>query len=139
MHIAHLVLFALGAKQVFNLSEGDDPQTEEEFLLIQYESPTVITWQQYQQQYSITEQKVGLRQLRAYRDKLLRDTDWVMTVDNFETLQNKDEWIAYRKTLRNLPVNPPPFKWKNQDLDFKNMDMPIKPPVVRISTDNVIQ
>lgn len=138
MHIAHLVLFALGAKQVFNLSEGDDPQTEEEFLLIQYESPTVITWQQYQQQYSITEQKVGLRQLRAYRDKLLRDTDWVMTVDNFETLQNKDEWIAYRKTLRNLPVNPPPFKWKNQDLDFKNMDMPIKPPVVRISTDNVI-
>lgn len=140
MHIAHKVLLSLGATQVFNVNGAtNDPQTEEEFNNLQYESPVVITWEAYQEKYSFIEQKSGLRILRAYRDELLKDTDWIMTVDNFQTLANKDEWIAYRKALRDLPNNPPPFKWKGLSLDFEAMNLPIKPTIVRIPTDNVIE
>jgi hypothetical protein len=131
MHLANKVLHVLGATQVFKVNEVEDPSTEEEFNLLQYESPVPITWQQYQEKYSEIERYFGIRYLRVQRDRLLKKTDWIMTVDNFQTLANKDEWISYRQMLRDLPANPPPFKWKNGDLDIEQM-IPAEPSIIRI-------
>lgn len=131
MHVAQHVLAALGAKQVLKVDDYEDPTTEEEFKKLQYESDVEITWEQYQQLYPEIENKIGLKQLRFNRDILLQKTDWIMTVDSFQTLQNKEEWVAYRKALRDLPENPPPFKWNGMLLDIEKMDMPVKPAIIR--------
>lgn len=132
MHIANKVLHALGATQVFKVNEFEDPQTEEEFNLLEYESSTPITWEQYQQKYPEVEQTFGLRCLRAHRNRLLEKSDWIMTVDNFQTLANKDEWVAYRKALRDITMNHPPFVWKGTDLDVEKM-FPTEPKVIRLT------
>lgn len=131
MNLANKVLHELGATQVFKTDKTEDPQTEEEFNLLEYESPVTITWQQYQETYPIIEQKFGTRYLRAHRDKLLSKCDWVMTVDSYQSLSNKEEWVAYRQALRDLPSNPPTFKWKNGDIDVEQM-FPKEPEVIRI-------
>ena len=41
--------------------------------------------------------------LRSTRDYLLRTTDWTQVSDI--TLENWEEWIAYRQALRDLPAN----------------------------------
>ena len=131
MNLAHRVLHSLGAKHVFDVNVIEDPKTEEEFNAIRYESETPITWEQYQERYPSIELKFGIKQLRYVRNILLSDTDWVMTADVFQSLTNKEEWIAYRQALRDLPENPPVFKWKEAKLDIDNMNMPIKPQVLR--------
>jgi len=131
MHLANRVLHELGATQVFKTGNFEDPQTEEEFNLLEYESPVAITWQQYQEKYPIVEQAVGIRFLRTHRNALLSKCDWIMTADNYQSLANKEEWVAYRQALRDLPSNPPPFKWKNGDLDVEQM-FPKEPAVIRI-------
>lgn len=130
MNLAVNVLLDLGATQVFRTNEFQDPQTEEEFNLLEYESPVQITWQQYQEKLPSIEAKFGIRYLRDHRNTLLSKTDWIMTVDSFQTLANKEEWLAYRQTLRDLPANPPPFKWKNGDLDVEQM-FPAQPKIIR--------
>jgi len=130
MNLAHKVLLHLGATQVFRTNEFQDPQTEEEFKLLEYESPVEITWEQYQQTLPTIELKFGMRYLRGHRDRLLSKCDWIMTVDSFQTLANKNEWLAYRQALRDIPSNPPPFKWKNGDLDVDAI-FPQQPNVIR--------
>jgi hypothetical protein len=131
MNLAHRVLHSLGATKVFDVNVVSDPKTEEEFNAIRYESETPITWEQYQERYPSIELKFGTKQLRYVRNILLSDTDWVMTTDVFQSLTNKEEWIAYRQALRDLPENPPVFKWKEARIDIDNMDMPVKPPILR--------
>jgi hypothetical protein len=84
----------------------------------------------YQLAYPVVEQLIGTKLLRKERNNQLLKTDWIMTVDNFQTLANKEEWLAYRQTLRDLPSNPPPFKWKNGDLDVEQM-FPTQPKIIR--------
>jgi hypothetical protein len=131
MKVAHIVLLSLGANEVPIDDTKDDPQTEEEFQTISYVSPTPITWTDYQSKYNQVLEKITLRQLRAERDRLLKETDWVMTVDSYQTLVNKEEWVTYRQALRNLPANPPVFIWNNGSLDFTQMSMPVKPEIIR--------
>ena len=42
-----------------------------------------------------------LQELRTERNKLLLETDWTQSRDM--TLANDDEWVSYRKSLRDLP------------------------------------
>lgn len=44
---------------------------------------------------------VGMNELRTERDKLLKDTDWIMVEDY--PGNDKKAWIAYRQQLRDLP------------------------------------
>lgn len=46
---------------------------------------------------------VPFENLRAKRNELLQDTDWTQVSDI--TLENWEEWIAYRQALRDLPAN----------------------------------
>ena len=129
MNVAHIVLHKLGANEV--PMNQTDPQTEEEFQSLQYTSPTPITWADYQAKYSVVLQTTALRQLRAERNRRIANTDWIMTVDNAETLANKNDWVVYRQTLRDLPENHPAFVWKGPQLDFSKMNMPVEPPIIR--------
>lgn len=137
--LAHKVLHYLGASEVIDIDNSIDPTNESDFLSLKFTSPSPITWDMYSEAYPIVERNLGTKLLRIERNKRLSNTDWIMTVDNFETLANKEEWILYRKALRDLPANPPIFKWKDLNLDFENMEMPVQPSIVRISTDNVIE
>jgi hypothetical protein len=130
MILAHRVLQYLGATEVVNVTGNDDPITEEDFLKLEYTAPEPITWQMYTEAYPLVENLVGMKLLRLERTRQLAKTDWVMTVDSFQTLSNKDEWLAYRQALRDLPANPPPFKWKGTDLDIEAM-FPVQPPILR--------
>lgn len=132
MYIYHRVLITLGATQVKCIESLNDPQTEEEFNHLEYESNEPITWDQYQSKYEEVKEEQGLKVLRLQRKDLLQKTDWVMTADNFQSLTNKDDWVAYRKMLRDLPTNHPPFIWKSLDiLDFEKMGIPSQPPILR--------
>lgn len=132
MILAHRVLQYLGATEVVNITENNDPTTESEFSALCFKSTVPITWEMYQSAYPIVEQTIGIKLLRIERSRLLSKTDWIMTVDNAESLANKNDWVAYRQALRDLPENPPLFVWNGPQLNFSQMNMPIEPPIIRI-------
>jgi hypothetical protein len=130
MRVGHRVLILLGANEV--PLDQEDPQTEAEFQQLRYKSSVVISWADYQSKYNEVLQSTALKQLRAERNRRIAKTDWIMTVDSAETLANKNDWVAYRQALRDLPENPPAFVWDGTALSFSNMNMPVEPPVIRI-------
>lgn len=54
---------------------------------------------------AVIAQEIALRQLRAYRNVMLFDTDKFITADFPLTQEVKDELIAWRQALRDLPDN----------------------------------
>lgn len=133
MKVAFKVLHALGAYEVPLVEGVDDPQTKEEFEALSYKSSTPIQWEDYLAKYDEIMMTTVLKQLRIERNKRIAKTDWIMTVDNAETLANKNEWIAYRQALRDLPEKPPTPAWNGHELDFSKMNMPVEPPVIRVT------
>ena len=96
-----------------------------------YDSPNPISWQDYLVAVEAVKQRMGIEKIRIYRNKYLTETDWVMTTDNTNTIQNIQEWINYRQTLRDLTSNPPLFVWKNDELDISQMILPERPQIIR--------
>ena len=137
MRVAHSVLFALGATEVSCIDMHDDPETEDQFNAIRFVSPTPISWDAYTAKYNEVLTKKIARHLRGERARLLAKTDWVMTVDNVQTLANKAEWTAYRQALRDLPANPPTtIEWTALgDIDFTKTPLPVQPPIIRITPE----
>lgn len=127
------VILACGAKSVDGTDISNDPTTEEEFKLLKYNSDTPITWQQYQNTLPIIQKKYGLNNVKSYRDKLLKDSDWIMTTDNTATIANIEEWNIYRQTLRDAPEKFTNYIWKpnSLQLDFEAMGFPKTPKVIR--------
>jgi hypothetical protein len=123
------ILHHLGATVVRMPDSAVDPESEADFLQLDYESNERYTWEQYCEAKVIVQQTIGLNYLRSYRNKCLADCDWLMTVDNTERIQNIQEWKTYRQALRDLPENQPPFVWKEGVLDFANMILPSKPTI----------
>lgn len=78
--------------------------------------------------------------IRAYRDNLLKNTDWVLTYDNALSLANLDEWIKYRQDLRDFfsDLNKPViFRENSIFYDIHAMGFPIKqPPIIRKNTNS---
>jgi len=78
----------------------------------------------------------ALEFIKQFRNRLLLESDWVMTYDNTQTLANLDDWIQYRKKLRDF-FSDPEFKLillqENTDmLDMVAMKFPPEmPPVIR--------
>ncbi len=128
-YFTHHILHHLGATLVRMPDSAIDPESEDEFVQVDYESNVRYTWEQYLEAREIVKQTMGIRLIRLYRNKCLVDCDWLMTVDNVERIQNIQEWKTYRQTLRDLPANPPPFVWKGETLDFEQMNLPSKPSI----------
>ena len=63
----------------------------------------------------------AINELRAKRNKLLADSDYIVLADSTFTPQKKSEWMTYRTALRNL----------TQGLDtiekVNNVAYPLKP------------
>jgi hypothetical protein len=132
MPIYPSVLPKCGATHIF-VDSQTDPTNELEFSKLKYESPSPITWEHYCQKAEEFKHQRGSKQLRIERDKLLQETDWLMTVDNFQTLENQDEWIAYRQQLRDLPSTITTYVWKvcPRELDLEQTGIPKKPEIKR--------
>jgi hypothetical protein len=131
LYFSYHALYSLGATQVYALKQVNDPTTEEEFKEMEYDSPNPISWQDYLVAVEPVKQRIGVEKIRIYRNKLLTETDWIMTTDNTNSIQNIQEWINYRQTLRDLPSNPPIFVWKNGELDISQMTLPERPQIIR--------
>ena len=64
------------------------------------------------------------KRLRIHRDRLLTECDWTQLSDAKLSSSKKNEWIAYRQSLRDLPATASP------ELDsgfIKNVTWPVKP------------
>ncbi len=131
--IASHTLCYCGASVVYDLEFYNDPTTEEEFKLLKYDSPTPITWQQYQAAIPIVLQKKGIKLLRYLRNKDLQASDWIMTVDNQMTIQNFQEFIDYRQRLRDFITESTIIIWKAfpNELDLEAMNYPKLPTIIR--------
>jgi len=70
---------------------------------------------------SLKEETIRMSNLRQQRNKLLQETDYLMTVDVFNnmTTEMQTAWTHYRQELRNLPNLP--------QLNFFNIPWPTKP------------
>jgi hypothetical protein len=126
-------LMKLGACSISGTPDID-PTTEEEFLQIRYEpADLAISWEAYKAEHARQVEKRKVIQLRMFRDRLLQKSDWVMTQDVFDTLENKAEWVAYRQALRDLPSTLTEYVWNSghEGLDFTRMNIPVAPPVTR--------
>jgi len=132
MYFAYHALYSLGATEVYQLKPTNDPETEEEFQALAYDSPNPISWQDYLVAVEVVKHRIGVQKIRIYRNKFLTETDWIMTTDNTNSIQNIQEWVVYRQSLRDLPSNPPIFIWKNGELDITQMTLPQQPPIIRI-------
>ena len=131
MIFAPLILTHLGAKCVRMTDWIKDPECEDDFLKLDYDSDIQYTWEQYLEKKDIVMIKIGIKQIRQYRAKLLSDCDWIMTVDNVERIANIEEWKQYRTMLRDLPEQSIQFIWKENNLDFQKMDLPLKPDIIK--------
>lgn len=137
MQLSTHVIFALISLGAMEIKETNItiPQTEEEFLHIQYEPSSLnISWNNYQIKFQERIQEIQKRLLRNHRDYLLSKSDWIMTADVFPTIANKEDWIVYRQALRDLPNTVAEYIWRDnryEALDFKRMNIPQTPPVLR--------
>lgn len=82
----------------------------------------VINWDDYVNAEKELNYKNRLKILKEMRDIALKDSDWVLTYDNVQTLANLEEWINYRQKLRDLFLN---------ISDIYSMKIPLAPRVLR--------
>lgn len=75
-----------------------------------------------------------VKSLRKFRDGFLKDSDWLLTYDNVETLANLDDWIKYRKDLRDFfsdLTKPVILQEDSITWDIYAMGFPKAPPIIR--------
>ena len=74
--------------------------------------------------------------LRYYRDLSLRESDWILTYDNAMDLLNLDEWIAYRKALRDISSNLKLVYYEGTtNINWRDT-LPTKPQILRKSNSS---
>jgi hypothetical protein len=96
---------------------------------------TNINWDDYINYLPSKVNENILNALRFERNKILQNTDWVLTHDNAISLLNLDDWIQYRQNLRDF-FSKPSFKLILKDgtkePDKKAMNFPpVQPPILR--------
>lgn len=75
----------------------------------------------------------ALSMVRAKRDELLRETDYIEMPTKWATLtaEKQTEWATYRQALRDLPSTYPnvEYRWSNVDNDYivYNLTWPTRP------------
>ena len=66
-------------------------------------------------------------ELRRERDRLLLETDWVVTKATESGVPVSASWVAYRQALRDLPNTATIALNKYEHLDWSLITMPEKP------------
>lgn len=120
-----------------NLSPTNEtvPTNESEYNEIVLNDPKP-SWEDFKVQLEIQKRRMGINWLRRLRNNTISSCDWLMTVDNIATLANKDEWIAYRQLLRDLPNSGIEIVFTSDysSLDLTAMSLPIQPKIVRTTS-----
>lgn len=125
--------------------EWTDPTSEEEFRILlgkintknvsREKYPLTLHWNDYTNYVSNKRISEAVGILRMERNKILQNTDWVLTHDNALSLENLDEWIQYRKTLRDFFSSPSfnlIFKDGTNEIDRIAMNFPpVQPQIIR--------
>lgn len=125
--------------------EWSDPTSEEEFRILlenintknvnREKFPLTLRWTDYMVYIGDKRISEGIAILRMERNRILQNTDWILTHDNALSLENLEEWIQYRKTLRDFFSNPSfnlIFKDGTNELDKNAMNFPpTQPPILR--------
>ena len=124
-------------------AEWSDPTTQEEFTILsenlnaknldRENFPATLIWDDYLTFISEKRITQGFSILRSERNRLLQSTDWVLAYDNAQSLSNLDDWIQYRKTLRDFFETPFQliFKEGTNDVDRDAIVFPVQPPILR--------
>lgn len=126
LHIV-AILARIGITSI-TIGQPNDPETEEEFTT---NFTCDATWDQYITARDIYLRERGLKLIRKHRDKLLIDSDWVDTPYNQSSLENIEEWNAYRQFLRDLPSQIDNLTWKGGYPDFSSLNIPPLPQTIR--------
>lgn len=90
------------------------PETEEQFANVGYYAPesrsykhslVPFTWEQLKNQLALSRTVLQWQDLRETRDKLLAETDWMVTMATETGNPISDAWKTYRQALRDVPAN----------------------------------
>lgn len=68
-----------------------------------------------------------MRLLREERDRLLKESDWVVVYALEHGTDIPQEWRAYRQTLRDLPSTSSPQCWPTDILIMESVNWPTPP------------
>ena len=68
-----------------------------------------------------------MRLLREERNKLLSETDWMVTRSIETGVAMSNDWKTYRQALRDLPASSSPSLDEYYDLDLMSVTWPTKP------------
>lgn len=97
-------------------------------LMVILDGGEPITLQMLKHKRIELEDKERFKLLRELRDKLLRETDYLINSDYpHKTEEIKQAWKEYRQALRDLPDNCNPQLNEKGDLDMNSFILPIKP------------
>ena len=114
------------------------PTNEEEFLSMFHKRLSDGTYTNDSSQFGVTLDQVKtkldelnnvepLRLLREERNRLLTETDWIVTKSIETGISIPTIWIYYRQALRDLPYGSTPKLDSNGDLDMTSVPWPTKP------------
>jgi len=129
------LLYYIHSRRVYSIdidSDWIEPTNESEFTSVvekintknlnKDQFPVDINWIDYNIWLSSENISDITKNLRSQRDMQLKNSDWLLTYDNVQSLANLDEWINYRQRLRDLFLNVS---------DIKSLKMPDQPKIIR--------
>ena len=100
---------------------------EKGFLIRILDDKEPITLETIKQLKIELEDKERFKLLRELRDRLLKETDYLMNGDYPHKEGMLEKWKQYRQALRDLPNNSNPLLNEKGELDINSIVLPIKP------------
>lgn len=103
----------------------DDDYDQIEWLSPEIPKPN---WNQIEAKINELKQIQSMKFLRAERDRLLKETDWIVIKSQESGDPIPEQWKKYRQELRDLPSTSNPIIDGNMaPIYINNVDWPIKP------------
>jgi len=101
----------------------------DDYNQITWLSPNIPKPTRSQVDAKIEELKVAepMKRLRRERDRLLTETDWVITMHKEKGTNIPAAWKTYRQALRDLPDNSTPVLDNTTSLGISGVTWPTKP------------
>jgi hypothetical protein len=96
---------------------------------IQWFSPDIPQPTREQVEAKVAELKAAepMRLLRAHRDKLLSEVDWITIRSYNQGVPVPEEWVQYCQALRDLPETAIPILDPTTKIGISGVDWPVKP------------
>lgn len=124
----HLTVSDLDESQFHVVREDNPFWNEKGVLVVLLDDGEEITLQWLKEQITVVQRDESFSLLRQERDKLLKETDYLMNPDYPHPTEDiKQQWIQYRQALRDLPTNSDPTLTDEGKLDKNSVVWPIKP------------